>query len=207
MPTSRRSDGLAWLAVGGVVLFWLAGLLAGALAPGYSARTDYLSSLAGRGSEVAPLGIANLAVLGATHLVAAVAVRRTSRATAALLALAGLAGLTVASFRISCPGGASGCGFDPGVTTDVADRVHAMAVLGYEVALLAAMVVTAAQLARSHRLPALASAVAAVASVVLLAQIGGADNGWWQRAWLVVNTSWLVWLVLAVRSRDRQLVR
>lgn len=203
MPASPRTDAPARLAVAGVVLFWLATLLAAALAPGYSIRADYVSSLAGRGSEVATLGVASLAVLGTAHLVAALAVRHGARAVAALLALAGLAGLTVAAFRISCPGGAAGCGFDPGVTTDLADRVHASAVLGYEVALLAAMLVTAGQRMRSHPPVAVATLLAAAASVALGLRIGGPDNGWWQRGWLVVNTGWLVWLVLAARSRDR----
>ena len=59
-----RPTAASRLAVGGVVLFWIGTLVAGALAPDYSARVDYISSLAGRGSEVAVLGIATLTVIG-----------------------------------------------------------------------------------------------------------------------------------------------
>jgi Protein of unknown function (DUF998) len=187
-----RTDRRGRLVAAGIAAFWLGTIAAGALAPGYSARTDYISSLAGRGSEVAAFGIANLALLGSTHLVAAFVVRGAVRVP---LALAGLAGLTVAAFRTDCPGGAAGCGFEPGAAPpDLADTVHGLAVIAYELALVAAMLTLAVRLARTRPLIAAAAVLVAVVSIALALQIGGADNGWWQRAWLVVNTGWLVWL-------------
>jgi hypothetical protein len=181
-------------AVGGVLLFWLAVLTAGALAPGYSIRDDYVSSLAGRGSAVAVLGIAALAVLGLAHLAGARAVRA-SLAVAVPLAVAGVAGLAVAAFRTGCPGGAAGCGFGTNdAPADLADVVHVGAVVAYEVALVAAMAAVVAARGRPAWFRAL-TAVAAVASVVLLLQVGGVANGLWQRAWLLVTTGWLVALV------------
>ena len=186
-------DGRAWLVVAGIILFWLGTLLAGAMVPGYSARDDYISSLAGRGSEVAVLGIATLAVLGTTHLIAASAI---VGAVGAPLALAGLAGLTVAAFRTGCPGGAAGCGFAPdSAPPDLADTVHGLAVVGYEVAFLAAMLVVALNRARS--VTATGTLLAAVVSALLALQIGGEASGLWQRGWLMVNTGWLAWLVLS----------
>lgn len=187
----------AGVVVAGVAVFWIGTLTAGVLAPGYAVGDDYVSSLAGRGSSVAVLGVTALAVLGTAHLVAAAGLRG---AVGGPLTLAGLAGLTVAAFRIKCPGGAAGCGFEPdAVPPDAADTVHGLAVVAYELGLVAAMVVVAAGLARSRRGAAVGTLLAALGSVVLLLQVGGADNGWWQRAWLVVNTGWLVWLVTRAR--------
>ncbi|MGH3565514.1 MAG: DUF998 domain-containing protein [Pseudonocardia sp.] len=185
-------------AAGGVVSFWLLALVAGALAPGYSVRDDYTSSLAGRGSSVAVLGIAALAVLGLAHLAAAASVRGV---VAVPLALAGVAGVIVAAFRVGCPGGAAGCSVganDP--PADLADLVHGFAVGGYEIALVVAMMmITVSGGRRWNRGFRVLTVVAAVASVLLLLQTGGADNGLWQRGWLVVNSGWLVAVAVAHR--------
>ncbi|MDN5750985.1 MAG: DUF998 domain-containing protein, partial [Pseudonocardia sp.] len=171
-------------------------ILAGALAPGYSARADFISSLAGRGSSVALLGIAALTALGVAHLVAAASV---GGLAAVPLGLAGVCGLVVAWFRTACPLGAAGCGSGANdAPADLADTLHGAAVVGYEVMLLVAMAVVAGRLARTGRTPAAVLTVAAgVVSVVLALRIGGPDLGAWQRAWLVVNTGWLV--VAAIR--------
>ena len=185
-----RARGLAF---GAVVLFWLGTVVAGALAPGYAARADYVSSLAGRGSEVAPLGVAALVALACSHFAAAAAVRGR---TAVPLVLAGLCGLAVAAFRIACPLGAAGCGSGANETVpDLADTVHVYGVLGYEIALVAAMLAVAGRLGRTRPVAAALTVAAAVASVVLALNIGGADLGAWQRAWLLVNTGWMVLLV------------
>lgn len=177
-------------ATAGVGLFWIGTLVAGAAAPGYSVRDDYISSLAGRGSEVAAIGIVTLAVLGLSHLAAAVALRG---AVGVPLAIAGTAGLVLAAFRSGCPLGAAGCGFGGNdAPADLADVVHVGAVVAYEGFLVIAMVVVAIQLGRSRSAVAALTVVAAALSVVLFLQIGGADSGWWQRAWLLVNTGWLV---------------
>ena len=193
--TPRRIIG-AWVAVGCILAFWIIALVAGALAEGYSIRADYISSLAGRGSSVAVLGIAALTLLGAAHLAAATAVRGI---VAVPLVLAGLAGLTVAGFRTNCPAGAAGCGSagnDP--PADLAQLTHGYAVVAYEIAIVAAMLIVAGGLLTRHR-PALAALTVALAvlSVLLALQIGGSDTGWWQRGWLVVNTGWLVALAVS----------
>ena len=144
------------------------------------------------------LGITALAVLGLAHLAAAASVRGT---VAIPLALAGVAGLIVAAFRVGCPGGAAGCSFganDP--PADLADMVHGFAVGGYEIALVVAMVVVTVRGDRRwSRVFRVLTVVAAVASLLLLLQTGGADNGWWQRGWLIVNTGWLGTAVLTRR--------
>lgn len=188
-----------WLrsaAVGCVLLFWICVLLAGALSAGYSMREDYISSLAGRGSAVALLGIAGLILLGLAHLAAAGALRGI---VAVPLVLAGVAGLTVAAFRTNCPAGAAGCGAagnDP--TPDFAQLTHGYAVVAYEIAFVAAMIIVAAGLIGRHRpVAALLTIPLAAISVLLALQIGGPDTGWWQRGWLLVNTGYLVWLMLS----------
>lgn len=188
------------VALGALALFWLGTVLAGALAPGYAARADYVSSLAGRGSEVAPLGIAALTALALAHLAGAVALpgsgSRAVRWTASgALAAAGACGLVVAAFRTGCPLGAAGCGTAPNdAPADLADVAHVGGVVGYEVALVVAMLAAAVRLGRGW--PAALTVAAAVASVVLALRIGGADLGLDQRLWLAVNTGWLAALVL-----------
>lgn len=178
----------------GVALFWVGTLGAGALAPGYSARADFVSSLAGWGSSVAVLGVGALTALALAHLAAAAAVRGWA---ATPLGLAGMWGLVVAWFRTACPLGAAGCGSGANETPgDVADLLHGWGVVGYEVSLLVAMAVLACRLARVGRpLAAVLTVAAGVLSVVLALRIGGPDLGAWQRAWLVVNTGWLVVVV------------
>lgn len=186
------------LAVGAVALFWVGTLVAGALATGYSARADYVSSLAGRGSSVAVLGIGAIAALGLAHLAAAAALRGV---VAVPLVLAGLAGLTIAAFRTGCPLGAAGCGSGANdAPPDVADTVHVLAVVGYEIALVAAMAVVAVRVARERPAAAALTVAAAAASVALALNIDGPDLGLWQRAWLAVNTGWLVVAALRLRS-------
>jgi Protein of unknown function (DUF998) len=171
---------------GCVGLFWIGTLVAGALAPGYDPVRDYVSSLAGRGSVVAPIGIAAIALLGLAHLAAA-----RGRLTVPL-GLAGVAGLTIAGFRTACPLGAAGCGTAPNTVADLSSTVHGLAVAGYEVAVVAAMLLVAITRRRDEKVFALVSVIAAVLSVALLLNTGGAANGLWQRGWLLVNTGWLV---------------
>jgi urea transporter len=121
------------------------------------------------------------------------------------LVLAGLAGLTVAGFRTNCPAGAAGCGSagnDP--PADLAQLTHGYAVVTYEIAIVVAMLIVAGGLFARHR-PALAALTVAIAalSVLLALQIGGSDTGWWQRGWLLVNTGWLVALVLTTTRPSR----
>jgi hypothetical protein len=192
-------SGTRAVAVGALALFWLGTVLAGTLAPGYAARADYVSSLAGRGSEVAPLGIAALTVLALAHLAGAATLVGGSRAArwtaSGALAAAGACGLVVAAFRTGCPLGAAGCGTAPNdAPPDLADVAHVWGVVGYEVALVVAMLAVAVRLGRGW--PAALTVAAAVASVVLALRIGGPDLGLDQRLWLAVNTAWLAALVL-----------
>ena len=195
-------SGTGAVAVGALALFWLGTVLAGALAPGYAARADYVSSLAGRGSEVAPLGIAALTALALAHLAGAAALmtsaggsRAVRWAASGALAAAGACGLVVAAFRTGCPLGAAGCGTAPNdAPPDLADVAHVWGVVGYEVALVVAMLAVAVRLGRGW--PAALTVAAAVASVVLALRIGGPDLGLDQRLWLAVNTGWLAALVL-----------
>lgn len=199
MPTHRTARPLAIVSVACVLLFWICALLAGALTTGYSLRDDYISSLAGRGSAVAVLGIIALTLLGAAHLAAAAAVRGP---VGIALGVAGLAGLTVAAFRTNCPAGAAGCGWkgnDP--PADGAQLTHGYAVVVYEIAIVAAMLIVATQLSKTRPPIAVASVAIAVISVLLALQIGGPDTGWWQRGWLLLNTGWLVGFVLTATSR------
>ncbi len=175
------------LPAAGVVLFWIGAGLAGTLAPGYSASADYVSSLAGRGSEVAGVGIAALVALAVAHLAAAVLVDGPARAA---LVAAGACGLVVAAFRTGCPLGAAGCGTAPNdAPDDLADTLHVTGVLGYEIALVLAMALVAWRLGRGW--PAALTGAAAVASALLALRIGGPDLGLDQRLWLGVNTAWL----------------
>ncbi|WP_298798827.1 DUF998 domain-containing protein [Pseudonocardia sp. 73-21] len=185
------------IAVTGVVLFWGDTLVAGSLAPGYDLTSDYVSSLAGRGSAVAPVGIVAIVFLGLAHVLAAATLRG---ALGAPLALAGVAGLTIASFRTGCPLGAAGCGTAPNTVDDLPGTVHGLAVGAYEIAIVAAMLLFAFTRRRDEKVFAPISVVVAVVSVVLLLQTGAAYNGLWQRGWLLVNTGWLV-AVLLTRKR------
>jgi hypothetical protein len=183
--------------VAGVLLFWAGTLVAGSVAANYSLRADYVSSLAGRGSSVGALGVAALLALALAHLVAAAAVRGRVGAS---LALAGIAGLAVAAFRTGCPLGAAGCGWPPNdAPTDLADSVHGYGVVAYEAAFVVAMVLVAAGAGRWTTSFRVLTAVAAVASIVLVLQTGGDAAGAWQRAWLAVNTAWLVTVALRAR--------
>jgi hypothetical protein len=197
--TWRRPD--PKIALTGVVLFWGDSLVAGSLAPGYDLTSDYVSSLAGRGSAVAPIGILAIACLGLAHLLAAATVRG---AVAVPLVLAGVAGLTVASFRTACPLGAAGCGTAPNTAADLPGTVHVLAVGVYEVATVVAMLLFAFSRHRDEKAFALVGIVAAAASVLLLLQTGAAYNGLWQRGWLLVNTGWLVALLLTRKRAHRR---
>lgn len=200
----RASALSARLAVAGVAGFWGLAFLAAALVPGYSLRADYTSSLAGRGSSVAVLGVTALGVLALGHVAAAVAVADRSRAVAGWVALAALGGFVSAGFGTACPLGAPGCGFGANdAPPDLLDRLHVLGVGIYQGALLAAMAAVVIGTVRARRWPgwlAAAAVVAAPASLLLLAPVGGPDTGTWQRAWLVVTTGWLLLLVLAPPS-------
>lgn len=184
----------------GVALFWVGTVVAGALAEGYSARDDVVSSLAGRGSSVAGLGIASILSLAVAHLAAApvlVWVHR-FRLGAGLLLAAAAATVMIAVFRVSCGSGAAACGQGRS-EDDAADLVHGLAVVAYELLIVAAMVAVAVRAARRSSWPtswprwlAALSVAAAVGSVLLLLRTDGTDPGLWQRLWVATNLGWLL---------------
>lgn len=97
-PTQQSpTTALPIVAVGGVISFWLAVLIGGAVQPGYSHLRDYISALAATtAAPYAWIGIAGIAALGVGLLAAALRLlRRLDGAAggtgAALLGLAGLA--------------------------------------------------------------------------------------------------------------------
>lgn len=181
----------------GIVVFWAGVALAGQTAAGYSARTDVISSLAGRGSSVATLGVVAILVLVPVHLAAAWTLRQVHRSRLAPRLLVAGAGATalIAVFRVSCPSGAAGCDQEP-TGADLVDLGHGFAVVAYALVIVAAMGSVAVRAGRGSsswpRWTALVSAVAAVGSLLLVARTGGSDAGMWQRLWVGSNLGWLL---------------
>jgi len=198
MGEQRNAERVSVLATLGVLLFWAGVFGAGAWVDGYSAWQDYISSLASRGSPVAPIGVGAPLASAVAHLATGRAVSGAwhARWLAALVAAAGLAGVVVALFRISCPRGPAGCGTTDAVAGDWVDRVHGMGVGGYELFTLAAMLALAVGgFRRSAAWPrwlGLISLGFAVGSVVLIGQTDGEHLGLWQRLWLANNLAWLL---------------
>ena len=180
-----------------VACFWIGIVAAGSMADGYSAREDVISSLAGRGSSVAVLGVASILMLAPAHLAGArvLASVHGSRIGARLVVAAAVATMLIAVFRVSCPSGAAGC-VQVSSEPDAADLVHGLAVAAYELAIFGAMVTVAARAGRgSSSWPgwmAVVSVAAALASVILLVRTDGAEAGLWQRLWVGTNLGWLL---------------
>lgn len=185
------------VATGCVALFWIGIMAAGSSAEGYSARDDVISSLAGRGSSVAVLGVLSILALAPAHVIGAAVLSSVhgSRTGAGLLLAAAGATVLIAGFRVSCPSWAAGCGEVP-AEADVADLVHGLAVAAYQLAILAVMVAVAARAARSPsswpRWMAVVSVAAALGSASLLLRTSGDETGLWQRLWVGTNLGWLL---------------
>ena len=190
-----------WVASLGVLVLWSGVLGAGALVDGYSARDDYISSLASRGSPVAVLGIGALLAGAVAHAAAARAVLGAWRARwcALLLLAASAASVAVALFRTSCPDGPAGCGVSSTPAADWVDLVHGLGVGAYELfTVLAMLAMVAGGLRRTTSWPrwlAVLSLGLAVTSVLLLARTDGEHLGTWQRLWLATNHLWLLVVV------------
>lgn len=186
------------VAVLGVLLFWVGILGAGTLVDGYSARADYISSLAGRGSPVAALGIGAMLCSAVAHLAAARAVLHawSSRVCASFLLGAAMATVVVAAFRSSCPDGPAGCALAEAPAGDWISAVHGAGVGAYELFTLAAMLTLSAGGLRGRtewpRWLGWASMAMAVGSVLLLGQTDGDHLGLWQRIWVANNLAWLL---------------
>jgi len=174
---------------------------------GYSAREDFISSLASRGSSVAALGTTAFLASAAAHIATAWAVFRAWRAwvLASLLFLAALATLSVSAFRSHCPDGPAGCSLDQASAADWVEGVHGISVGIYELFVLAAMLTVAIgsrrRASRWSRRLGTASLVFAVASVLLIAQTDGDHIGFWQRLWIANN---LAWLLVVARAAARE---
>jgi len=195
----------------GVLLFWVCVFGAGAMVDGYSAREDFISSLASRGSSVAVIGTAAFLASAGAHLATSWAVLRAWRAwvLASLLFLAALATLSVAAFRASCPQGPAGCSMEESSSSaDWVETVHGVSVAFYELFVLLAMLTLAiGALRKASRWPrwlGAASLVFGVGSFVLIGQTEGDHIGFWQRLWLANNLAWLLvvaWAAQGSRSR------
>lgn len=185
-------------AVLGVLLFWVGVFGAGALVHGYSARDDYISSLASRGSPVAVLGICALLASAAAHLATSRAVWGAGRQPwcAFFIFAAAAATTSVAAFRASCPDGPAGCAHTDTAASDWVDVVHGVSVGGYELFTLTAMLTVAMGALRrpatAPRWLGLVSVALAIGSVLLLGQTSGDHVGMWQRLWIANNQSWLL---------------
>lgn len=194
----RRRGSARWVAVLGVLLFWSGVFSAGALVDGYSAREDYISSLASRGSPVALIGIGALLASAVAHGAVAGTVLSAwhARWCAAFVLTAGVASVVLALFRSSCPGGPAGCGVPGTVAGDWVDLVHALSVGVYQLFTVAAMLALAVgglrRTAVRPRWLSLGSLGFAVGSVMLIGQTEGEHLGMWQRLWLANNLVWLL---------------
>lgn len=193
-----------------MLLFWLGVIVAGALVDGYSAREEYISSLAGRGSPVAALGIGALLASAVAHLATAraVFVAWRCRLGAAFVGAAAAATAVVAVFRTSCSSGPEGCAVTDSQAGDWIDGVHAAGVVAYEAFILAAMLTLAVRGLRAALLPppralGLASLIFAVMSVLLIGQTTGEHVGMWQRLWLANNLGWLFVVAWVATAQPR----
>ena len=193
----------------GILLFWAGVFGAGALVSGYSAREDYISSLASRGSPVAALGIGALLANAAAHLATSRAVLTGwgSRLCALFIVGAGAAMTVVAVFRQSCPDGPARCGLSDAPAGDWVDVVHGASVGVYQLFTLAAMLTLAVSALRSSsaspRWLGWLSVVFAAGSVALVAQTDGDHLGMWQRLWLANNLAWLLLVAWTATARER----
>ena len=196
------------MAVLGVLVFWAGVFGAGALVSGYSAREDYISSLASRGSPVAALGIAALLANAAAHLATARGHdRMAGTSVRRFLVAAGVALTVVAGFRQSCPDGPPRCGLSDAPAADWVDVVHGASVGVYQLFTLAAMLtLTVGALRRSSAPPrwlGWVSLAFAAGSMALISQTVGDHIGMWQRLWLANNLAWLLLVAWTATARER----
>jgi hypothetical protein len=203
-----RLRGAGVVSILGVLLFWAGVFGAGALVSGYSAREDYVSSLAGRGSPVAVLCIGALEANAAAHLATSRAVLTAwrSRLCASFIFAAAVAITVVAVFRQSCPDGPAGCALTDTPTGDWVDAVHGASVGVYELFTLAAMLTLAVgALRRPSAWPqwlGWVSLAFAAGSVILAGLTSGDHLGMWQRIWFANNLAWLLIVAWAATLRD-----
>ena len=200
-PLLRRWS--PWFVFAGIAAFLLLDQVAVSLAvPGYDWHTDYVSSLAGRGSSVWQIADAGLLAFALAHLAAAEVVRAQWRArwVARLLQGSGLVFLGAALFRTACPLGEVRCGIEGAHNQldDSLSALHGGLVSIYLVLMLLAMLAAGFSSGRRTgpaRWLLLASFPLAGLAWYSLGRFGaGPDFGLWERCWLICNAVWLALL-------------
>jgi len=202
----------ARVAVSAVLAFVVLDLVAVLLATdAYSARSDYVSSLAGRGSSVWPVEVAGLALFAVAHLALAVVLvlGRRLQVAALVVGLAGLVLGAVSVLRTGCPGGEAHCAFAGNTTSDWVTSAHGMTAGGYMQVMVVAMLVAAVS---AYRVPGalrwalLAGVPLAALAAYSLDRLGGqgptGDTGLWERIWLASNAAWILLVALATPRPD-----
>jgi hypothetical protein len=197
---TARQAGLA--SFGLLLVFAVLVVLGGSVNTGYEHSVDFVSSLAGRGSEQAWIGVVAIGSYGLAHGAAAVPWRHASRVVCAgLLACAALL-ITVAATRASCPGGAAGCALNASTgPTDAGDTIHGVSVGIYALLFLVTAVTAGVVMARRRRWYAAAAALLSAAlSIAALSQVDEITPGAEQRLWLAINGIGLLVLIALAGS-------
>jgi hypothetical protein len=199
---TARQAGLATL---GLLLGFAAlVMVGGSVNARYDHSVDFVSSLAGRGSEQAWIGVVAIGSYGLAHGAAALPWHHVSRVVwAGLLVCAALL-VTVAVARASCPSGAAGCALNGSADqTDAGDAVHGLAVGLYALVFLVTAVSAGVVMARRRNWSAAAVAwLIGASSIAALSQVDAVTPGAEQRIWLAINGIGLLVLVaLAGRAQ------
>ncbi len=177
--------------------------------PSWDLRRDLVSDLAAKGAVLPALGQAAILSIAVAHGCAAVALAlRRMRPAAGAAGIAAVCLIGVALVQITCPRGASGCSGPesgrvlPRATTDVVHR-DLVVVLELASLVLAVAIVLHLRATGRARLAGTTGTVAVLSALLLLAQQGGQDIGWWQLSWLLM-TSAIVVLALVAAARTSE---
>jgi hypothetical membrane protein len=198
MPSLGRVDRrAAALVLLGCAVFWACALIGGAVNPGYVQSRDFLSALAGRGSEAAWLGMIGILGLAVACVAAALIWLRRNQVVAGALVLAAVGCLVGGLARLACPQGAALCHIQDGTPNTLEDTVHLTGIATFEAGMLGAMLAASVALSRraarlSARVLVIGSVVAALGGLLALQAMTGAAPGSPQRVWALLNTAWLV---------------
>ncbi len=198
MPSLGQVDRRAAVVVLlGCAVFWACALIGGAVNPGYDQSRDFLSALAGRGSEAAWLGIIGILGFAVACGAAALIWLRRNQVVAGALVVAAVGCLVGGFARLACPQGAAQCHIEDGMPNTLQDTVHVTGIATFEAGMLGAMLAASVVLARRvaespARVLVIGSVVAAVGGLVALQAMTGAAPGGPQRVWALLNTGWLV---------------
>lgn len=181
----------------GCAVFWACALVGGVANPGYEQGRDFLSALAGRGSEAAWIGVIGIIGFAVACGAAALIWLRRNQPIAGALSVAALGCLVGGFARLTCPEGAARCHIEDGRPNTVEDTVHVTGIATFEAGMLGAMLAASVVLssraaARPARLLVIGSVVAAVGGLLALQAMTGAAPGGPQRVWALLNTGWLV---------------